>query len=249
MKKQIIYFELNNKIITSKPLLQNDNLTSIRNKLKNKIKIPYIFKDKEGKNISKEEENKLTLQDIIVGNKIIIIEDDTQISIKVYLNEEYVDLLICSKEINANEIREKLIPIINKDFIFFDSYNNEIDLNDEEDYKLLENILIKDKDDNECIKLKKIEDNNNEIKFFKIYINKKEHESIKLSLSDLLKDVKEKISYKSSNLRFLYNNFKISLEDETTTKLKEILKDADNKIYLSDENSEWENTIKNKKDK
>ncbi len=241
MKKQVIKFYLNNKpdkSIASKPLSQNDNLTSIRNNVKDKIKIPYIFKDKEGKNVLKEEENKKTLQDIIVGDKrdkIIITEDD---SIKVYLNEAFVHLLARPKEINANEIREKLIPII-KDFIFFDSDNNEIDLNDEEYYSL-ENLLIKDKDDNDCIKLKKIEVNNNEIKFFKIYINKKEHELIKLSLTDLLKDVKEKISYKSSNLRFLHNNFKINLEDETTTKLKEILEDADNKIYLSDENSEWE---------
>ena len=40
MKKQIIKFELNNKTIASKPILQTDNLTSICNNLKDKITIP-----------------------------------------------------------------------------------------------------------------------------------------------------------------------------------------------------------------
>ena len=44
-------------------------------------------------------------------------------------------------------------------------------------------------------------------------------------MSDLLKDIKEKISYKSQNLRFLNNDCKISVEDEATTKLREIIKD------------------------
>ena len=72
MSKQIIRIELDGKIIGSKPLLANDSLSSIREKIKGKTKISYVFLDQDGNEVSNEDENDYTLENINVGNIIKI---------------------------------------------------------------------------------------------------------------------------------------------------------------------------------
>ena len=158
MAKQIVKLDFNDKIIGSKPLLQNDNLISIRNKIKEKINSPYIFLDQDGNIISKEDENDYTLQDIIVGKIIKLKSDESpQNSIKVFLNENLASSLNCSKETKINEIRKILFNKIKDDFVFLDSDGNKIELGDEQDYSL-EDILNQD-----YIKLMSTKEDNSKI--------------------------------------------------------------------------------------
>ena len=65
MVKQVTNIEINGKIIGSKPLLMEDNLITIKEKIKNKVRSPFVFLDKSGKTIVKENEESLKLEDII----------------------------------------------------------------------------------------------------------------------------------------------------------------------------------------
>ena len=66
------------KIIFSKPLLLNDTLDSLREKIKEKVKISYKFLDKEGKDINFEKEKDYKLEDISVEKivKILSIKEE-----------------------------------------------------------------------------------------------------------------------------------------------------------------------------
>ena len=75
MKKQITQIELNGKIIGSKPLFLSDNLTSIREKIKDKTNDSYFFLDNEGNIIKIEKENDYTLENIY-KDKIIILNQN-----------------------------------------------------------------------------------------------------------------------------------------------------------------------------
>ena len=46
MTKQITKIDLDGKILGSKPLLSNDSLSTIREKIKDKVNVPYVFLDK-----------------------------------------------------------------------------------------------------------------------------------------------------------------------------------------------------------
>ena len=73
MSKQITKIELDGKIIFSKPLLLNDTLDSLREKIKEKVKISYKFLDKEGKDINFEKEKDYKLEDISVEKIVKIV--------------------------------------------------------------------------------------------------------------------------------------------------------------------------------
>ena len=151
-------------------------------------------------------------------------EDKIKISLKNKTTSQSYSIKV-SPSMKLKEFRNN--EELSKDCIFMDK-ENEIKIKDEEDFEIKE-ILT---ENNEIYYI-------HNLKLFNIYINNNPLEAKKFLLSDLLKDIKEKISYKSQNLRFLNNDCKISLEDEAITKLREIIKD-DYKIYLSDENSEEE---------
>ena len=51
MTKQITKIELDGKIIGTKPLLMSDNLFIVREKIKQKVDVSYIFLDQDGNNI------------------------------------------------------------------------------------------------------------------------------------------------------------------------------------------------------
>ena len=78
-KEQIIRIELDGEIICSKPLFLNDNLISIREKIKNEINSSFLFLCKDGNEIiDKEEEIDFLLKDIIIGNLIKLTSQSTK---------------------------------------------------------------------------------------------------------------------------------------------------------------------------
>ena len=127
MSKQIIKIDLNGKRIGSKPLFQEDTLTSIREKIKEKTKTSYIFLDQDENEISTGDENDYTLKDIVV-DKIIKLKstNDEESVIKINLN----DVNVCSINENKNsklyDVRNKLRDKIKENFLFLDSDGNEI---------------------------------------------------------------------------------------------------------------------------
>lgn len=74
MSKQIVKIILDGKSIGTKPLFENDSLTTIREKIQDKTKeySDYIFIDKNGDNISKENEKDYNLQNICESKTIKI---------------------------------------------------------------------------------------------------------------------------------------------------------------------------------
>ena len=148
MSKKIIKIDLEGTIIGSKPLLLNDSLTIVRDKIKEKAKIPFLFLDQEGNDISKEDENDYSLTDIIVGNIIKIKPSKINESkIKVFLNENLVSDIKCEKDLSLEDLRKLILNIVKEEFIFLDMDGNKVEKEDEQDYKI-EDILV-----NESIKI------------------------------------------------------------------------------------------------
>ena len=148
MSKKIIKIDLEGTIIGSKPLLLNDSLTIVRDKIKEKAKIPFLFLDQEGNDISKDDENDYSLTDIIVGNIIKIKPSKINESkIKVILNENLVSDIKCEKDLSLEDLRKLILNIVKEEFIFLDMDGNKVEKEDEQDYKI-EDILV-----NESIKI------------------------------------------------------------------------------------------------
>ena len=141
MSKQIINIELDGKIIGSKPLTLNDSLASIREKINNKVNCPFIFLDKSSKKMIKENESELKLKDIINEKKIQI--ESFKPGINCLLNDKIIDSIECSKNKNLDDVRKMINDKIKGDFVFLDSNDNTIDIEDEQDY-LIEDILKND---------------------------------------------------------------------------------------------------------
>ena len=141
MSKQIINIELDGKIIGSKPLTLNDSLVSIREKINNKVNCPFIFLDKSSKKMIKKNESELKLKDIINEKKIQI--ESFKPGINCLLNDKIIDSIECSKNKNLDDVRKMINGKIKGDFVFLDSNDNTIDIEDEQDY-LIEDILKND---------------------------------------------------------------------------------------------------------
>lgn len=114
MSKTITKIEFGGKIIGSKPLLSDETLTSVRNKIKEKTKdISYQFLDSDGNNIEIQDEDDYKLSDIINDKKIKIVAFENGELIKIFLNDKE----FCSKNIselqNLDEIRNLLKKEIN----------------------------------------------------------------------------------------------------------------------------------------
>ena len=141
--KQITKIFLNGKSIGTKPLNLDDTLTSVRDKIKDKAKVPFIFINKNGKIISNKDEIKLKLKDINEEkNKIINIkEDDSQI--KIILDDYIFCYVKCELSQKLNEIRNLINNEKEIDFLFLDTEGYEIIKNDEIDYAV--NDILNDK--------------------------------------------------------------------------------------------------------
>ena len=148
MSKKIIKIDLEGTIIDSKPLFLNDSLTIVRDKIKEKAKIPFLFLDQEGNDVSKDDENDYSLTDIIVGNIIKIKPSKINESkIKVILNKNLVSDIKCEKDLSLKDLRKLILNIVKEEFIFLDMDGNKVEKEDEQDYKI-EDILV-----NESIKI------------------------------------------------------------------------------------------------
>ena len=99
MSKTIVKIQLDERIIISEPLFLTDTLLSIRETIKKRINVLFLFLNKEGNIINKNEENSVCANNII--NKEIIKLKSENREIEIYLNNEY----ICS--INLNYLEEK----------------------------------------------------------------------------------------------------------------------------------------------
>jgi len=155
MSKIIIKIELDGKRIGSKPLLENDTLIIIRDKIKGKTDIPYIFLDQDEIEVEVNDEKEYTLKDIEV-NKIIKLKSVKEKGIPFLLNNKKICTLDLEKEIKLDEVRKKLMTKINNDFFFLDSDGIQIEKDDEQDYS------IEDCLNQENIKLKSIKTNDDQ---------------------------------------------------------------------------------------
>ncbi len=149
MSRIITKIEFKGKIIGSKPLSLEENLTTVRNKIKEKTKnINYQFLDLEENTVEIQDEDDYKLSDIIKDKKIKIIAFENGLLIKIFLNDKE----ICSKSISElqyiNEVRNLLKNEINQDFNFLDADGCDIEKEDEKDYS------VKDILNNQSIYLK-----------------------------------------------------------------------------------------------
>ena len=69
MSKTVVKIILDEKPIGTKPFLNSDTLTLLRQKLKDKIKDFYIFLDQDENPIDIGDENDMTLEDVIKDKK------------------------------------------------------------------------------------------------------------------------------------------------------------------------------------
>ena len=67
MSKVIVKIELDGKRIGSKPLFMSDSLTEIREKIKEKTDVHYVFLDQDGIPVEEGDENDYTLENIEVN--------------------------------------------------------------------------------------------------------------------------------------------------------------------------------------
>ena len=170
MSKQIIRIILNGKPIGTKPLFGNESLTTIREKIQDKTKeySDYIFVDKNGDNISKENEKDYNLENICESKTIKIKSlEIINSGINVILNDLKQFSINCSNSQNLNVVRGLINNIIQDDFLFLDQDGNTVSKTDEIDYAvedILNNKSIKIKGNNSTIKtsdeLKIVNDNN-----------------------------------------------------------------------------------------
>ena len=149
MSKQITKLILDGKPIGTKPLFLNDNLPTIREKIKDKITNQYIFLDQDGNTIDKNDEKDYKLEDISKEKMIQLkSEGNDGTGIDIFLNDSKICSLNCSKSQSLNEVRSLLNNSIKGDFTFLDPDSNTVSKDDEKDYSV-EDILS-----NGAIKLK-----------------------------------------------------------------------------------------------
>ena len=142
MSKQIIRVVLNGKPICTKPFLMNESLSSIREKIKEKVKTDFSYLDSDGNPIEKGDENEFTLENICSQKQINI--KSIEEGIKVFLNDVFAFSIDIQETFNLNEARSIIKQKIKDDFTFLDLDKNKVDINDEKDYEI-KDILNQDK--------------------------------------------------------------------------------------------------------
>ena len=147
MQKQIIKILFDNEPIGTKPLLLEDTLLSIREALKNRVNLPYLFLDKEGKEKKKEIEKDILLKDIS-ENKTLKLKSEKVSNVNILIGEKKIFSVVCSDIVNLNSIRNAINKKAKGDFNFLDINGFPIDVKDEGDYS------VKDILHNNSIKLK-----------------------------------------------------------------------------------------------
>ena len=153
MKNVIIKIDLDGERIGSKPLMGTDTLVIIRDRIKAKTDIPYVFLDQDEKEVEINDEQDYTLKDIEV-NKIIKLKSIKEKGIPFFLNNKKNCTLDLEKQIKLDEVRNLLKSNIKEDYFFLDSDGKNIEKEDEKDYSI-EDCLKEEK-----VTLKSINPNN-----------------------------------------------------------------------------------------
>lgn len=118
MSKQITKIELDGKPSGTKPLMMSDNLTTIREKIKDRVNASYIFLDKDGYPINKEDEKDYLLENISVSKLIKLKSDGSATGIDIFFNNTKICSANCSLSQNLSEVRNLISQYINQEFLF-----------------------------------------------------------------------------------------------------------------------------------
>jgi hypothetical protein len=189
-------------------LVENDSLATIREKIQDKTKeySDYIFIDKNGDIISKENEKDYNLENICESKTIKIKSlENGNSGINVVLNDSKKFSINCSKSQNLNDVRGLINNNIQEDFLFLDQDGNTVSKSDENEYSvedILNNESIKIKANNSTTKKpseepKKVNDNNMNNKN---EISKKKKINYDFSQFEILEKREDLTLYKYSNI-------------------------------------------------
>lgn len=146
MGRKLIKFNLNGEVKFSKPFQTEDNLLSIREKIKERFNCSFQFIDHENNPVDCNDENDFTAEDILDGQiiKLKSTEDANSNSNKTQLNISVNDQKICSKSLEKEMSLDKCREMINKEikgnFKFLDKDGNFVDEEDEKEF-IIEDIL------------------------------------------------------------------------------------------------------------
>lgn len=135
-QKIIIKIDLDNKRIGTKPLILVEYLNNVRDKIKSKVKEQFSFLDKNGKIVKKENESFFRLSNIIYDNNIIKLKCESLSEIKILVNNIQELTIRASKDEKLVNIRKILPSNFYQNFTFLDEDGNDIDKEDENDYKI-----------------------------------------------------------------------------------------------------------------
>ena len=135
-EKIIVRIDLDNKRICTKPLILGEYLNNVRDKIKSKVKEKFSFLDKNGKIVKKENEAFFRLSNIIYDNNIIKLKCESLSEIKILVNNIQELTIRASKDEKLANIRKLLASKCYQNFIFLDEDGNDIDKEDENDYKI-----------------------------------------------------------------------------------------------------------------
>ena len=144
MRRKVLKFELNGKIIFSKPFQSNDNLRSLRESKKERVKCSFKFLDQESNPVDDNDENNFIIEDILDGQiiKLKSIEDinTNELKLNIFLNEKKRSCISLNKGIQLNQSRKMINNEIKENFIFLDIKGNDIEEIEEKDF-IIDDIL------------------------------------------------------------------------------------------------------------
>ncbi|EDR28950.1 hypothetical protein EDI_147640 [Entamoeba dispar SAW760] len=232
MSRVIVRVFLNGQSISVKPMNSQDNLKTVREKLKEKISVSQQFLSKDGDLIDINDEDSFTIGDIIDSSRIINIKETIdKKGIKIKLNDEIISTIELDKKTKISDIR-KLIQNIPETAHFYTPENEIIEKEDEEQF------LVEDIINNDEINLKKEKENTVEMDIVTagIYLNGKPSGERQLNKNSSLSDIRKEIeNVKNIPKEFVFEDqkgSKIEKDKEQTLKLTSIL--YDNKINITE---------------
>ena len=118
--------------VGTKPFFLNDDLPTVREKIKVKITTSFIFLDQDGNTIDKDDEKDYKLEDISKEKNIKLkSEGNDRSGINIVLNDSKICCLNSSKSQNLNEVRNLLSNNVKGDFTFLGPDGNTVTKDDE----------------------------------------------------------------------------------------------------------------------
>ena len=144
MERKVLKFELNGKIIFSKPFQLNENLSSLRENIKERVKCSFIFLDQKSNPVEGIDENDFIIEDILDGKiiKLKSIEDISlnELKLNLFLNNKKVSSISLDKGTQLSQSRKMINNEIKKNFALLDIEGNDIE-EIEEKYFIIDDIL------------------------------------------------------------------------------------------------------------